>query len=227
MIFIMNTDLSYLKSLFLRCLNAEYIKTPESGNYCIQLDKDTLYILFQDSRGFEDWKNNLDFPAEPYHDLEIPWQCHRGFLKVWKAMQNEVEARVKSLLESYPSVSKIVCIGYSHGGAISVLATEDMEYLYGNKYEICGYGFGAPRVLWGIIPLSVRQRLKHFCTIRNIPDIVTHLPPSLLGFRNAGVMKRIGQQGKYSPLKAHYADAYLNELTPKPIAANLYKKSGL
>lgn len=198
--------------LFIRCLNAEYTHTAECGDYAIQVQGNTLYLLFEWSDGAEDWKNNFNFPVKPYKDMKPKWYCHRGFLKVWKAMQDEVEAKVFDILNSHFEITHIKCVGYSHGAAIAVLATEDMMYLYGDDYFVEGYGFGAPRVLWGIVPKEVKERLQCFITIRNIPDIVTHVPPILFGFRNAGTLLKIGKKGKYTPIKAHYPSAYLDEL---------------
>lgn len=201
-----------MKDLFRRCLKAKYISTAESGNYAIEAEGDTLYLLFQWSNGFWDWVNNFLFPARPYKRMKCFWFCHRGFLKVWKAMRDEIEVYVEEILSNNPNLKKIVCVGYSHGAAVSVFATEDMEYLYGEKYSVSGYGFGCPRVLWGIVPGEVKHRLRNFKAIRNIPDIVTHVPPMLFGFRHAGTLIKVGEKDKYSPIKAHYASAYIEEL---------------
>ena len=200
-----------LKSLFEMCLKAKYVHAAEGGDYAITLQGDTLYLLFEWSDGKEDWKNNFNFPAKPYKQMDSTWLCHGGFLKVWRAMRDEVEAMVAEILKDH-RVKNIVCVGYSHGGPLSVFATEDMEYLYGKDYEVSGYGFGAPRVLWGIVPKAVKHRLRRFTTIRNIPDLVTHVPPKVLGFRNAGTLLKVGKIGKYTPIKAHYADAYITEI---------------
>lgn len=201
-----------LKELFKRCLNAEYIHTAEGGDFAIQVDKNTLYLLFECSNGREDWKNNFSFPAKPYKSMDSVWLCHGGFLKVWRAMRDDIEAYVAEILLFHPEITSIKCVGYSHGAAISVLATEDMMYLYGDKYIVNGYGFGAPRVLWGRVPKAVKERLKHFLTIRNIPDIVTHVPPLLFGFRNAGAFLKVGSVGEYGFIDAHRPESYLQEL---------------
>lgn len=201
-----------LKSLFERCLNATYIHTAEGGDYAIQAEGDTLYLLFEWSDGLEDWKNNFDFPARPYKRMTDKWYCHRGFLRVWKAMRDVVEAKIAEALNTYPEVTHITCVGYSHGAAIAVLGTEDMAYLYGEKYTVCGYGIGAPRVLWGFVPRDVRERLKCFTVVRNIPDIVTHVPPALFGFKHAGALVKIGTKKKYNAIDAHRPESYVQEL---------------
>lgn len=206
-----------MKKLFLRCLNANYTHTKKSGDYAIEVDGDTIYLLFEWSDGVWDWIHNFLFPAKPYKRMTDIWFCHRGFLKVWKAMRDEVEAKVKKILlenQTYHAIpiKNIVCVGYSHGGAISLLATEDMAYLYGDTLNVTGYGFGAPRVVWGFLPKAVKNRLQRFCVIRNIPDLVTHVPPALFGFWHVGNLVKIGEKGKYAPIKAHYASAYKTEL---------------
>ena len=200
-----------LKYLFEKCLNAEYIHTAECGDYSIEIDGNTLYLLFECSDDIADWKNNFDFPAKPYKRMGRVWFCHRGFLKVWTAMKNDIEEQVIQILNDNLEIENIVCVGYSHGGALAVLATEDMEYLYGLIYNVEGYGFGAPRVLWGYIPEIVKHRLRNFTTIRNIPDIVTHVPPKILGYRDINI-KEIGEEEKYKPIEAHYSSSYIEEL---------------
>ena len=202
-------EIRSMKNLFKRCLSADYNHTAEGGDYAIQIEGDTLYILFEWSDGKEDWINNFDFPVKPYK--ETNWYCHRGFLKVWKAMRVEIESNVADIL-SNEDIKNITCIGYSHGAALSVLCTEDMEYWWGSQCKVNGYGFGAPRVLWGIVPKAVKERLRSFKTVRNKPDLVTHVPPKIFGYRNAGELIKIGKDFKYSPIKAHYPESYIKEL---------------
>ena len=201
-----------MTDLFLRCLNATYTRTANSGDYAIEVDGDTLYLLFECSNGFWDWFHNFMFPAKPYKYMNSTWFCHRGFLRVWKAMRDDIEARVKNILLDSPEIVSIVCVGYSHGGALSLFATEDMQYLHGDVMNVTGYGFGAPRVIWGFLPKAVKTRLLHFSVVRNIPDLVTHVPPVLFGFRHPNKPTKVGKLGKYSPIRAHYPDVYENEL---------------
>ena len=202
-----------MKELFNRCLSATYTHTKKNGDYAIEVEGDTLYLLFEWSDGFWDWFHNFLFPARPYKRMNQIWFCHRGFLKVWKAMRDEVETQVIMELEAQPNIRNIVCVGYSHGGGISLFATEDMEFLYGATYNVVGYGFGAPRVVWGFLPKDVKKRLQKFYVIRNIPDLVTHAPPVVFGFRHVGGVVKIGEKRKYTPIRAHYPEVYETELT--------------
>jgi hypothetical protein len=110
--------------------------------------------------------------------------------------------------------TEIICIGYSHGAAIAGLATEDMTFLFGDRISVCGFGFGCPRFIWGPLPRDAKTRFSNFTVIRNIPDLVTHLPPFILGYRHIGHFVKIGKKGVYSPISAHYPQAYIKETKP-------------
>lgn len=202
---------NYLE-MFKRCQEANYIRTDNFGDYAITIEASTIYLLFEWSNGSEDWRNNFDFPAVPYKRMESKWRCHRGFLRVWKSMRDEIDKQIAEILSQHPEIDTIICVGYSHGGALCLLATEEMEYLHGNKCTVSGYGFGAPRVIWGIVPKDVKKRLANYHLVRNSGDIVTHVPPLLFGFRTIGKKDIIGKFCRYSPIKAHYASAYIAEM---------------
>ncbi|MBQ2293894.1 MAG: hypothetical protein II258_00815 [Spirochaetales bacterium] len=48
--------------------------------------------------------------------------------------------------------------------------------------------------------------------VRNIEDVVTHLPPAALGYRHVGKMLEIGAKGRYSDVDAHKAKNIEKEL---------------
>lgn len=195
--------------LFGKCLTAKYRQDGGSANYAFERAGDTLYLFFEDSDGAEDWSINLDFPAKAYRRMgKTAWFAHRGFLGAFKRTEKYL-----SPLIADPSVRSIIVSGYSHGAAIALLCH---EYIWFNRPDLRasleGYGFGCPRVIWGILRESVARRWESFLVIRNIDDIVTHLPPSLLGYRHVGRLLEIGEAGKYSPIEAHYPKNILDEL---------------
>lgn len=180
-----------------------------AANYALKRENDLLYILFQDSDGKVDWKNNLDFPAKAYKRMnKTVWFAHRGFLKVWKEIEPYLAPYVADT-----SVKKIVVAGYSHGGALALLCHEYVWYHRPDLHSsLQGYGFGAPRVFWGIKNKLLKKRWEQFTVIRNINDLVTHLPPAFLGFTHVGELLKIGKRGKYTRIQAHYADNIAKEL---------------
>lgn len=195
--------------LFFTCINIPYKQVGVSTNYQTLKKGDTLYIFFQGSNGVNDWKNNFDFPIKPYKRMgKTVWFAHGGFLRAFK----EVEPYLQELLLD-KSYSKLVIAGYSHGAAIASLCH---EYIYFNRLDLrnnlLGFGFGCPRVFWGFKIKEIEKRWENFTVVRNINDLVTHLPPAILGYRHVGKMLEIGKQKKYTPVQAHYPENILKEL---------------
>lgn len=199
----------HLSELFLRCLQADYTHTERGGDFSIEREGERLYLFFQDSDGEEDWKNNLNFPAKAYprHGQDV-WYVHRGFLSVWRAVMPYLAKDVAD-----PSVREILSVGYSHGAALALLCH---EYAWYSRPElrdsILGVGFGCPRVLWGTLTETFAARWANFTVVRNLEDLVTHLPPAFLGYRHVGRLLEIGERGQYSPIEAHRKERILESL---------------
>lgn len=190
-----------LTYLFERCLDIAYTRVGDNADYAIEIKGDTLYIYFEKTTDCTDWKNNFDFPAKLYKS----WYVHRGFLKVW---QSVLPYLIPVIMDK--SFKKIVIVGYSHGAALALLCH---EYVWFHRPDIrnsvYGYGFGCPRVVWGIAP---KNRWDNFTVIRNIDDIVTHLPPLFFGYNHVGKLLKIGESGRYSDTDAHRPENILIEL---------------
>lgn len=198
-------------TLYLKCLMAKYIHTNLGGSYAIQGEGDTLYLMFQWSNGFTDWLFNLLFPKkkrQPYSRMDEPWKCHGGFLRVWESIKPLVHDSIMN-----PIYKKIIVVGYSHGAAMAVLCH---EYVWFNRPdvrgELNGYGFGCPRVFSGNLTDSLAERWYNFKVIRNINDIVTHVPPKIFGFQHVGILYEIGYKGRYNCIDAHRPESYIQEL---------------
>lgn len=186
------------------CLNGEYLHTEIGGSYSVERSGEKLTLLFEWSNGETDWRYNFTFPAKPYRDMKNKWFCHRGFLKVWKSIEPHLKDYIFDL-----TVTEIDIVGYSHGGAIAQLC---FEYVKFNRpdVEVTGYGFGSPRVLWGFASKTVKERFKGFKIIRNGKDLITHLPPVLLGFHHVCEVVRIGESKGL--IKDHYRGNYENAM---------------
>lgn len=189
---------------FLDCITEEYTHTKKHGSYAVRRDGDKLMLFFEKSNGIADWWNNFNFPAKPYRDMEDLWFCHKGFLKVWKSIEPYIKDDICD-----PSVSQIEIVGYSHGGAIAQLC---YEYVKFNRpdVKVMGIGFGSPCVLWGFPCKAVKERFEDFIVIRNGNDLVTHLPPTFLGFRHVCEVVKIGE--REGPIKDHYFENYCKAL---------------
>lgn len=200
-------DKKYLSELFSACLDADYYHVENGASFAHLRDGDVLYIFFEKSNGYEDWYNNLSYRAVPRGREGDEWFCHEGFLRVFESVLPYLEALISS-----KSVRKIITVGYSHGGALALLCHEYIWYTREDIREnIEGYGFGCPRVVRGRVE-NEDERWRNFFVIRNIDDLVTYLPPALLGYRHKGRLFEIGKRGKYSQIDAHRAENYTFEL---------------
>lgn len=198
-----------LSKLFYNCTHIKYTHAGLSADYAIRKCKDTLYIYFQGSDGKIDWKNNFDFPAKAYKRMGVTvWFAHRGFLKVWKSIEDLI---LPHILDT--SLDKIVICGYSHGASLALLCHELVWYRRPDlRDNIFGFGFGSPRVLWGPRFKFITKRWESFTVIRNIDDLVTHVPPAFLGYYHPTPVFKIGKKGKYSRIDAHRDYNILAEL---------------
>lgn len=189
---------------FNACLRAKYIHVENNGSYALKREAEKLTIFFQPSKGFLDWWHNFDFPVKPYRDMQDLWFCHRGFLKVWKSIEPYIETEILN-----PRIREIDIIGYSHGGAIAQLC---YEYVKFNRPDVAvtGVGFGSPRVFWGFACKRVMDRFKGFQIIRNGNDLITHLPPTVFGFRHACEVVSVGES--WGLILDHFPSRYRQAL---------------
>ena len=196
-----------LSDIFSSVLDAKYTHLEEeTASYWYSKEGNTLTIYFEWSNGKTDWRNNLDFPIKPYRDMANKWYAHRGFLKVWKAIEPHLEDIIKN---SYVEVINIA--GYSHGAAIALLC---YEYCKFNRpdCEVMGIGFGCPRVIWGFPKKPVRERLKGFLMVRNKKDIVTHVPPAIFGYRHPYYVLKTDDGRRTNSVIAHTPEEYTKAL---------------
>lgn len=215
-----------LLKLFRECLDSDYTDVGRSASYALRHDGEHLYIFFECSNGIEDWLNNLDFRYVPYDSggdnkkyASSPVYVHNGFMNVWQSAKPHIYDAVEKSKPEY-----ITVVGYSHGAALAVLCYDSLIDILPDNVDC--YAFGAPRVLafsdateeGEISGNGYWSRFGHCYIIRNLNDLVTHLPPSALGYRHVGNIIDIGERGKYScydcpDIDAHRPESYLNELS--------------
>ena len=197
-----------LLKLFEECLSAAYTEVENGGSWAYRREGERLFLFFEHSHGMLDWLNNMQFGAAAYREMDPPWECHAGFLRVWKSLKPYIEP-----LALDPTVKAVTVVGYSHGAALAVLCHEYIWYRRRDLRErLFSFGYGCPRVLYGCVPPDIARRWERFYVVRNLDDIVTHLPPRALGFCHVGNLVSVGAIGKYSPINAHRPESYLMEL---------------
>ncbi|MBQ7365003.1 MAG: hypothetical protein IJW46_05345 [Clostridia bacterium] len=197
-------DAAKIKQAFEACLRAPYRHYEEGASFAVKRENNCVTVYFEKSNGLTDWRNNFRFSAKPYHNMPKTWYCHRGFLRVFRAMLPHLLS-----VFSDESVTSFVLVGYSHGAALALLSH---EYILFHRPALAGrvegYGFGCPRVISGYVPPDLRARLAGFHIIRCAGDLVTHLPPRLFGYCHPVKPIVIGETLAVSAIDAHRPESY-------------------
>ena len=198
-----------LSALFDHCCHIPYTHTPEGIDYAFRREGRHLYLYLEASDGVCDWLRNLDFPAAAYRrDGGAVFYAHRGFLRAFRVIEP-----LLAKVTADPTLTAVTTVGYSHGAAIGVLAHEYFWYHREDlRPHLLGYGFGCPRVLFGGGRRALAERFSRFSVIRNLDDLVTHLPPAALGYYHVGNLIEIGERGRYSRTDAHREENIAREL---------------
>lgn len=214
------------------CSISEYKHVKNHASFFTERSGTKLTIYFEKSNGKVDWLNNFDFmpdlyyvadtkftpksilawgkelifglihtPKKAYKDSADSWKCHGGFLKVWKSIEPYLVDQINN-----PMIKEFEVIGYSHGGAIAQLCHEYIKY-WRPDAKVSGYGFGAPRVVWGKPSEAVKKRFEGFVVVRNQKDLITHLPPKCFGFVDICEIKTVGYFS-FGLISDHYPDKY-------------------
>lgn len=165
----------------------------------------TLYI--ECSKGRSDWKHNFMFGIRPYMKSSIPIFAHRGFTALWLS--------IKDIIESLDFNS---VVAYSQGSGIAHNIHENYVHRFGKEPEYT-FAFADPRNYW--LPCKkLKSRFNNFYCIRNPRDLVTRLPPYILGYRHVGHSIRLKgkvKRPKHVPwwlwLSGHTPEEYTQRLT--------------
>lgn len=167
----------YYKKLFSKIKQSNYKTAGDSVDYKIHIDfsENEIQLLFQESNGKRDWQNNFNFPVKVYKNQVSCLMAHRGFGNAYKSANDEIMKELQEHIQKYPAFA-VVIAGWSHGGALAVLAAEDFHFRFNRSATLITYG--APKVIFG------KESYKYFkycvpnCVqFANKNDIVTYMPP--------------------------------------------------
>lgn len=159
---------------------------------------DSIIIAFPGTGTAKNWAWNFTALEVPYKDMLAPFRVHAGFLKIWHDARDYVAAEVAKL-----QPAKIICTGYSQGGALALLCHEDMVY---RGYNSACISYAAPRVFSAGAPAD-RFAAVHRIAVRG--DIVPHLPMAIMGYRHYGTAHNIGTRWHGLPTwRKHQAENY-------------------
>lgn len=205
-----------LSELFYECAYVDnWQEVGDDVNYKFVEEDDTLYIYFEGSSSITDWVRNFLFKKKPYHDMEVSYRVHSGFLAAWKEVEDIIIAKIcEDDSDGNYRWKHIVVVGYSHGGALSGLCHECVWYWRPDLREdgLEGYGFESPRFYGCIfVKKELKERWERYTVIRCNNDIVTHCPPDIFGYVHVGhILKIKGDislvDSKWTPrcVKSHY-----------------------
>lgn len=146
-------------------------------NYAVSYNKkeDAIILAFQGSKSLADWITNLNYKAKPYSDQERDIFFHGGYCIAWDTAKDVIMSALLDTLEEHPS-SRVMIIGHSYGGALSVVAAEDLNFRTGIRPDV--YTFGAPKICGTKKTAKiVRDCCNKVIQFAYVNDIVTMLPP--------------------------------------------------
>lgn len=180
-----------------------------SQAYWFQSEHDSVVVF----RGTEadDW-NDIKADADAVAALaETVGKVHRGFKRevdtIWPLIEKELESNTKPLW---------FC-GHSLGGALATICSGRCVLSYLKMEPVGLYTFGSPRV--GCRKYVNHVPLRHFRWVNN-NDIVTRVPPVLLGYRHSGTEQYLDRHGRLRDLKgwrraSDMLKGFVAELTKK------------
>ena len=160
---------------------SHYQTVGDGLDYCIDYieEEDTVYVLFEQSRGAVDWRTNLNFI--PYLTEKTPYgkiAFHGGYYRAFLSGLGQILIDFESMIKDHES-SNVIISGWSYGGGISVLCAWAINKYFNIKASVIT--FGAPKVLCTKKSLKA---LNHMCgevkQYSHVNDLVPLLPP--IGF---------------------------------------------
>jgi len=151
------TPLDYFNAV----LSGKWITKGRNVQY--RIENRILYL--QGSSDKDDWRINFDFPVVPYKRMKELFFIHRGYLKAWKSIRDEIVAK-------FPEFDVIV--GYSYGANVAIPIHE--EFLYRQGYQPETYRYGGSKILF-LPSRRIRSRFSRVTNIQNREDIVSMVVP--------------------------------------------------
>lgn len=171
-----------LKDVWNWAVSGPWIERDEDTEYKYNMEDGVFYLTFQGSGSEIDWKQNFDFWAKPYRNMEIPWMAHRGFIQKWKVVEDEILSIIKS-----NKITKIRVTGFSQGASLATLAHESFWYHFPElRKEIHSIVFGSPRVIWFWNRYKIKERWENLLRVTMPWDLVTDVPFTWTGYLHIG-----------------------------------------
>jgi predicted lipase len=179
---------------------------PTDTHGLFYIENGTLFIGFRGSESLENWeydfmidKKKVPFDRDPsmYKD-----RLHDGFLKAYMAVRSIVFQQVMN-----SGFKKIIVTGHSLGAAIATICVLDVQYNF-RDCDVKLYCSGVPRVGNKQYIKGFNKYVKEAYCIRQGRDLISYLPPNLLGFFQVRKYMHVGPHKLFPSLKDHYPLRY-------------------
>ena len=186
--------------LYNKLLTLKYTKSGDDVDWCVFIE-DAVYLAFQQTTSSRDWQVNFNFPVKLYKNQESCIKVARGWGDAYKSCNDEIMQKLLVAHNEHPDLDVVIC-GWSYGGAMAIIASEDFYFRYKLKPSVIT--FGAPKPLFGYKTRKyVLSCVKHSEQFSHRSDVVTLLPP-VFGYK---VLNRVWI-GKFNLINLFKPDIY-------------------
>lgn len=104
----------------------------------------TINVRFEGSKSFWDWVMDLYFKKTKVEAYDgSSWKVHKGFKTAYYSVRNQV---LDKCYELYKEGDKFRLMGHSLGGAMTLIATEDIGWHFKQKVNVITWGAPRPAV---------------------------------------------------------------------------------
>lgn len=155
----------------------DYNESGDHVNWMIKVDdkEKVVRLIFEESNGKRDWLNNLTFPVKPYKKQENVLWVASGWCNAYKSCNDEVQNAFIKELYAHDDYSPEIS-GWSYGGAMAILASED--FYFRTKIKPVVITFGAPKPIFGKQSWKhVLESVEAIYQYADVNDCITIMPP--------------------------------------------------
>ena len=157
------------------------------------IEGEVLYLAFKFTDSIIDWIFNFFFlplPVKPYKKMKVKWYIHAGFRLKWNAIKDDV---YNIILSNKGRIKTVIITGHSQGGALATLAHE-LAWFHFKDLNLKTYTFGSPRTVFFRNFKKLSGRFEGIINYKTKMDIVTNVPPKILGFKDTGEKVLLGKK---------------------------------
>ncbi|MBR5932387.1 MAG: hypothetical protein IK002_00215 [Treponema sp.] len=185
---------------------SEYTVSGDCVDWTVKVydDEKTVRLLFQGSNDKHDWINNFNFPVKPYKKQENTLWVAGGWANAYTSCNEIIMEKFIETINKYSdkNYSTEIC-GYSYGGALALLAAEDLCFRTKIKAHVTT--FGAPKPLFGKKTFNyVKSCVLSAKQYANVNDFIPYLVP-FYGYR---MLNKIKVGDKFCIFKLFHTNKY-------------------